>query len=99
VLLGGYRAATNLVVHSLALIRLDADRTRKDAGAVFVIVDPERGVLVVEVKGGRIDFDAGLGQWYSTGRSGRHAIKGPFRQATAQKHALTYLRDDPRLSR
>lgn len=46
--------STNLIVHSLALIRLGGDGTRKDAEADFVIVDPVRGVLVVEVKGGRV---------------------------------------------
>jgi hypothetical protein len=86
-----------LVVHSLALIRLGADGRRKDAESDFVIVDPDRGILVVEVKGGGIDFDPVSGVWSSTGRSGRHAIKDPFRQATAQKHALLeYLRGDPR---
>ena len=86
-----------LVVHSLALIRLGADGARKDAESDFVIVDPDRGILVVEVKGGSIDFDPVSGRWSSTGRSGRYAIKDPFRQATTQKHALLgYLCDDPR---
>lgn len=89
--------SATLVVHSLALVRLGADGRRKDAECDFVIVDPDRGILVAEVKGGRIDFDPVSGGWSSTGRSGRHAIKDPFRQATTQKHALLgYLRDDPR---
>lgn len=88
---------TTLVVHSLALIRLGADGSRKDAEADFVIIDPNRGIVVVEVKGGAIDFDPASGKWSSTGRSGRHQIKDPFRQAMVQKHALlAYLRDDPR---
>lgn len=86
-----------LVVHSLALIRLGADGSRKDAESDFIIFDPDRGVLVVEVKGGSIDFDPASGVWSSTGRSGRHVIKDPFRQAMTQKYALLgYLRDDPR---
>jgi hypothetical protein len=86
-----------LVVHSLALIRLGADGSRKDAESDFVIVDPDRGILVVEVKGGSIDFDPASGNWSSTGRSGRHSIKDPFRQAMTQKYALLgYLRDHPR---
>jgi hypothetical protein len=89
--------ATTLIVHSLALIRLGADGSRRDAEADFVVVDPERGILVVEVKGGAMHFDPASGQWSSTGNTGQHKIKDPFRQATSQKHALlSYLRDDPR---
>ncbi len=89
--------AGTLVIHSLALIRLGGDGAKKDAEADFVVVDPERGILVIEVKGGTIDFDPASGSWSSTGRSGKHQIKDPFRQATNQKYALLgYLRDDQR---
>lgn len=33
--------------------------------ADFIIAHPSRGILVVEVKGGRIEFDGRLGQWYT----------------------------------
>jgi hypothetical protein len=79
-----------LVIHSLALIRLSGNGSRQDGEADFVIFDPSHGILVVEVKGGGID-------WSSVGRRGAHTIKDPFRQATTQKHTLIeYLRSDPR---
>jgi hypothetical protein len=88
---------TTLVIHSLALIRLTGDGRPQDAEADFVIIDQSRGVMVVEVKGGGIEFDPRSGQWTSIGRSGRHQIKDPFRQAMSQKHALlSYVQDDSR---
>jgi hypothetical protein len=88
---------TTLVVHSLALIRLAADGSRRDAEADFVVVDPDRGILIVEVKGGAISFGPITGEWSSTNASGKHRIKDPFRQALEQKHAIrSYLNEDPK---
>jgi hypothetical protein len=60
-----------------------------DGEADFVILHPERGLLVLEVKGGeRIEVDGG--KWYSinsqTGE--RVGIKNPFEQARDSKYAL-----------
>lgn len=53
---------------------------RSDREADFLVLDPERGALVVEVKGGRIERKGG--EWFSTDRQGkRHAIKNPADQA------------------
>ena len=61
----------------------------RDGEADFVIAHPEKGVLVLEVKGGGIEFDAAVGQWFSVDRAGRrHRIKDPVIQARASKHAL-----------
>ena len=88
---------STLVMHSLALIRLTGDGRPRDAEADFVIFDQSCGVMVVEVKGGGIEFDPRSGQWTSVGRTGQHPIKDPFRQAMSQKHALlSYVQDDPR---
>jgi hypothetical protein len=38
-----------------------------DAEADFIIVEPECGVLVLEIKGGGIRRDARTGQWFSPG--------------------------------
>jgi hypothetical protein len=46
-----------LVIHSLALVRLTSVGSHEDAEADFVIIDPRRGLLVVEVTGGGIEFD------------------------------------------
>ncbi|MEZ4524275.1 MAG: NERD domain-containing protein/DEAD/DEAH box helicase [Thermomicrobiales bacterium] len=54
----------------------------RTAEADFVILDPDRGMLVVEVKGGRVGFDAGAGRWYSISRGGHdNTIKDPVEQA------------------
>lgn len=50
--------------------------------ADFVIVHPERGILVLEVKGGGIGFDAPSGKWHSIdGRGEIHVINNPVEQA------------------
>jgi UvrD-like helicase C-terminal domain/AAA domain/Nuclease-related domain len=86
-----------LVIHSLALVRLTAAGSREDAEADFVIIDPRHGLLVVEVKGGGIEFDPLKGMWTSVGRDGLNEIKDPFRQASDQKHAIIdFFKESPR---
>jgi hypothetical protein len=58
-----------------------------DGEADFVLIHPQHGVLVVEVKGGGVHLDRG--RWCSTDRFGHvHTIKNPYEQATSSKHAL-----------
>ncbi len=57
-----------------------------DGQADFVVAHPDHGFLVLEVKGGGIQFEHG--SWFSRNRDGLHPIKDPFRQATSCKHAL-----------
>lgn len=69
---------------------------RFEGEADFVVIDPERGALVLEVKGGQAighDHDG----WYSIDRGGRkNAIKDPGAQAQRVVHALfRYLRNQP----
>ncbi len=78
------------VIHSVAW-QSAADGTSGDGEADFVLVHPDHGLLVVEVKGGGISVEAG--RWFSHGRDGSHEIRNPFEQATASKHTLVrYLR-------
>ncbi len=54
----------------------------RTAEADFVVLDPERGILVIEVKGGTVGHDARSGRWYSISRGGNnHTIKDPVEQA------------------
>lgn len=72
-----------MVVRSGRLYESEAD---------FVILDPTRGLLVVEVKGGGIRHDPVSGRWTSKDRDGvEHDIKDPFSQAQASKHTLLQL--------
>lgn len=58
-----------------------------DGEADFLILHPEFGIIVLEVKGG--DIEVINGRWKSTDRLGVvHEIKNPFEQAIASKHAL-----------
>lgn len=78
-----------LVLHSVALVRLTSKNTPEDGEADFVIFDPNRGFLVIEVKGGGISRDRITGVWSSISRSNtRNDIKDPFRQGAAQKKEI-----------
>jgi hypothetical protein len=58
-----------------------------DGEADFVLIHPDYGILVSEVKGGsRIDLIDG--QWFSKRRGQMVSIKNPFSQATDSKHYL-----------
>lgn len=59
-----------------------------DGEADFVVFDPRHGILVIEVKGGRIAYDASEDLWTSTDGDGVVHKIDPFRQATASKYEL-----------
>lgn len=65
----------------------------------FLIAHPQRGVLVMEVKGGQISIERGT--WYSTSRSGRTSeIHDPCEQAERNRRALSdWLQGDVRTSK
>jgi len=75
---------------------------RYDGEADFIILVPDLGLLVIEVKGGGVSYNPADGIWESVDRNGvRHRLsKSPFRQATAEKHqVLQILRNDSRWRR
>lgn len=83
------------VYHSYPWLRLDRNQytpenqVLQEGEADFLIIWPERGVLVLEVKGGNIRFDNSQMQWYSQDYYGRsHQIKDPFKQASKNLHAI-----------
>lgn len=78
-----------VVIHSANWIYRDTRGKLREGEADFTILVPQAGVLVVEVKGGGVAFDAGTGNWSSVDREGqRHEIKDPFKQASGERHAL-----------
>jgi len=79
-----------LVVHSLEFIKQTSRfKSHGDREADFVIFSPEYGVLVVEVKGGGIEYDKSINQWYSIdGKNIKHVIKNPVRQAKDAKYEI-----------
>lgn len=60
-----------------------------DGEADFIVAHPNHGILFIEVKGGKIEFDATSGKWSSTDRNGiKHVIKNPMNQAMTCKHEM-----------
>lgn len=69
----------------------------KEGEADFVIAHPDRGFLVVEIKGGGVRRLEDTEQWVSRNRLGiTNNIKDPVKQASDSKHVLLKkLRDNP----
>jgi len=79
--------------HVFYSVKWQADSRRgvpRDGEADFVIAHAELGVLVVEVKGGRVEYHGFEGKWVSTDRQGRPRpdSRDPFAQASESCHAL-----------
>ncbi len=80
------------VFYSVTLSGLEHEEGLRDNEADFVLYHPRYGVVVVEVKGGRISFDAEKGQYFSVNRHGEsHPIKNPFQQALVWKSRFLRL--------
>jgi len=76
----------------LANVRLTDER--KDHELDLVVLIPDTGVLVLEVKGGSVSYEDG--QWWTRSGSHRREIH-PVDQARSGKYALrTYIEADPR---
>jgi hypothetical protein len=60
---------------------------RNDGEADFILLNPDYGALVVEVKGGS-EILIKDGVWYSRKMGQLHEIKNPFTQAAETKHFL-----------
>lgn len=56
----------------------------RDGEIDALVVHPEHGILVIEVKDGRIERDA-FGRWYA---GGRVLKESPFRQAETSKYVI-----------
>lgn len=74
------------VYYSRTLSTIDRNSGMKDNEIDFVLYHRHYGVLVVELKGGRISHSAKTGKFYSTNRYGESfEIKDPFQQALVWK--------------
>lgn len=87
----------HLILHSVAWISKPGEHGPRDGESDVIICHPRHGVLVIEVKGGRIDLDYGALRWTSTDRNGVvHVIKNPFEQAKRGKYGiLEKLKENP----
>ena len=80
------------VMHSQRFL-LPGNRRPREGELDFLILNPDRGVIGLEVKGGQVGRTAD--GWYSVDRHGeRHSIKDPGRQASGAIFAIgEYLND------
>jgi hypothetical protein len=99
--LAGLLGPEHCVFYSVAWLTKAAGQAARDGEADFVVAHPDLGVLVLEVKGGRIGHDQVSGEWHSTDRGEhRHAIRDPFAQARQSHHALLHkLEEHPVIRR
>ncbi|MFC1579157.1 NERD domain-containing protein [Pseudomonadota bacterium] len=84
------------VFYSSPWLGTQPDGSEVDGEADFLVAHPDKGMLSIEVKGGRVDID-GDSQWHSTDRYGiRRKIKNPVEQAKLSKHHLLQkLKESP----
>lgn len=85
------------VLHSVAWISKPKGAGPRDGETDLLVCHPRHGLLVVEVKGGRISLDYRNQRWTSTDRNGTiHDIKNPFDQARRGKFGLLEkLKENP----
>ncbi|MCB9764442.1 MAG: NERD domain-containing protein [Alphaproteobacteria bacterium] len=89
-----------IVFHSFPWLRRwrgNADKALVEGEADFVILHPERGLLVLEVKGGDIYLEGP--RWMRLEETGPVELRDPFEQARRNMHALLdivadWLRDN-----
>jgi hypothetical protein len=75
------------VYYSLTLSEFENNHGLVDNEIDFLVYHPSYGALAIEVKGGRIGFDAGSQKFYSINRQDRRfSIKNPFHQAMIWKN-------------
>jgi hypothetical protein len=72
------------IFHSVAWQVRDQQTGVADGETDFVIAHPNAGILILEVKGGRIRYDGPTEQWFSN----QYAIKDPFKQGRTAKYSL-----------
>ncbi|HEY9295248.1 MAG TPA: NERD domain-containing protein, partial [Phormidium sp.] len=75
------------VFHSVSWLLKELNKDARDGEADFVIIHPQLGILILEVKGGTISYDGTKDQWLA----GDVSIKDPFKQARDNKYSFLRL--------
>lgn len=89
--LGAQLGPAYSVFYSVAWLSKSPGAPARDGEVDFVVAHPERGALLLEVKGGRVCRDGTTGKWRSIDHFGHvHPIHDPFAQVKASKHALLH---------
>jgi len=78
------------VLHSVKWLMRDRRRFDRDGEIDFLVLHPDLGVLVLEVKGGRVRLDGSTGRWYTKNRLDEEfeLKESPFDQARRNVHDL-----------
>ena len=71
------------------------DSSVREGELDFVVAHPENGILVIEVKGGGVSYDATTRVWLNRDKAGRlHEMKDSYAQAAANRRALVRKFDE-----
>src|SRR5450755_953946 len=77
------------VFYSVAWLgRTASEGVPRDGETDFILVHPDDGILLIEVKGGHISYEGSRRQWISTDQSGNSHDIDPFNQVIRCKYAL-----------
>jgi hypothetical protein len=77
-----------LVFYSVAW-QARRDGIARDGEADFVIVHPDWGIIILEVKGGGVEYHTDTGEWFTVDRDGiQHKIHDPVEQAKKSHYTL-----------
>lgn len=81
--------ADHVVFYSVAWVSKKKSEGACDGEVDFIVAHPDKGVLLLEVKGGRVCHDGPTGRWVSVDGGGReHDIDDPYAQVRRSSHAL-----------
>lgn len=86
---------SNIVIHSFNWVRRES-RTFVEGECDFLVLDPNYGILFVEVKGGIVKYLPDQGTWVRILSGGEFKeIKDPFGQVSGNMHAIVdYVRSN-----
>jgi hypothetical protein len=77
------------VFYSRPWLGLEKDGREIDGECDFVIAHPDHGIVVIEVKGGGITYDAETNKWYTINRNNfEKEVKDPVKQARSGKYRI-----------
>ncbi|TWT80638.1 DNA helicase IV [Planctomycetes bacterium CA13] len=75
-----------VVLHSYPWLRPDRDGALREGEADFIVLHQNKGMLVLEVKGGELRYQNAI--WQRKKKHGYEPITDPFKQARASMHYL-----------
>nr|WP_290221264.1 NERD domain-containing protein [Trichocoleus desertorum] len=82
-----------IVFHSRWWQVIDPRKGAQDGEVDFIIAHPSLGILILDVKGGQISYNAKSEEWY---QNSNRMKESPFQQATRNKYSLlSFLKERP----